>query len=231
MEEIRSKAKVFEDRPPRVLHLSTYDALNGAARGSVWLNEGLRHRGIESSMIVARCPFARAPRRGSAISRAATAQIERRFACSLAMQSSGRIVMTVEPGEDDRLYGDKFCKVVIKANPSSAEHLRTCLSGPRSSARQSSCRARAGTFLDCLDCRLGLQPRRLQRALPPSRKASTGSRERKHGPRHEDRKQSFDIVGEFGEWCPGAESNHRHCDFQMQYFFNENKDLDRYSSV
>lgn len=54
MEAIRSKAKVFEDRPPRVLHLSTYDALNGAARGSVWLNEGLRHRGIESSMIVAR---------------------------------------------------------------------------------------------------------------------------------------------------------------------------------
>src|SRR5207245_6919773 len=39
---------------PRVLHLSTYDAQDGASRGSTWLNEALRCRGFESSLMVGR---------------------------------------------------------------------------------------------------------------------------------------------------------------------------------
>jgi glycosyltransferase involved in cell wall biosynthesis len=39
---------------PRILHLSSFDAESGAARGSVWLTEALRHRGVESAMVVGR---------------------------------------------------------------------------------------------------------------------------------------------------------------------------------
>jgi hypothetical protein len=33
------------------------------------------------------------------------------------------------------------------------------------------------------------------------------------------------------EWCPGAESNHRHCDFQMQYLARNIRYLVRSKSV
>jgi glycosyltransferase involved in cell wall biosynthesis len=39
---------------PRILHLSTFDAHDGAARGSAWLDKALRMRGIESSIVVGR---------------------------------------------------------------------------------------------------------------------------------------------------------------------------------
>jgi len=39
---------------PRILHLSTYDAHDGAARGSAWLNKALRQRGVDSSIVVGR---------------------------------------------------------------------------------------------------------------------------------------------------------------------------------
>src|SRR5262249_19628604 len=39
---------------PRVLHLSTFDAHDGAARGSAWLNKALCLRGIESTIVVGR---------------------------------------------------------------------------------------------------------------------------------------------------------------------------------
>lgn len=38
----------------RILHLSTFDTGSGAARGSQWLHEALRRRGIDSSMLVAK---------------------------------------------------------------------------------------------------------------------------------------------------------------------------------
>src|SRR6185437_16901343 len=34
-----------------------------------------------------------------------------------------------------------------------------------------------------------------------------------------------------GKWCPGAGSNHRHCDFQKQCFYNRNNRLDYCPSV
>jgi glycosyltransferase involved in cell wall biosynthesis len=39
---------------PRILHLSTYDYQDGAARGSTWLAKALRLRGMESSLVVGR---------------------------------------------------------------------------------------------------------------------------------------------------------------------------------
>jgi glycosyltransferase involved in cell wall biosynthesis len=55
MDEVRPEARAtYEDRPPRVLHLSTYDAQDGAARGSTWLNEALKQRVFESSLMVGR---------------------------------------------------------------------------------------------------------------------------------------------------------------------------------
>ena len=38
----------------RVLHLSSYDAHDGAARGSTWLTKALQSRGIESPLVVGR---------------------------------------------------------------------------------------------------------------------------------------------------------------------------------
>ena len=38
----------------KVLHLSTFDADSGAARGSLWLHHALRRRGVDSSMLVGR---------------------------------------------------------------------------------------------------------------------------------------------------------------------------------
>jgi len=39
---------------PRVLHLSTFDTQDGAARGSIWLAKALQLRGIDSSLVVGR---------------------------------------------------------------------------------------------------------------------------------------------------------------------------------
>lgn len=38
----------------KVLHLSTFDVDGGAARGSLWLHEALRERGVDSAMMVGR---------------------------------------------------------------------------------------------------------------------------------------------------------------------------------
>ncbi len=39
---------------PRILHLSTFDSQDGASRGSTWLIDALRPRGMESSLVVGR---------------------------------------------------------------------------------------------------------------------------------------------------------------------------------
>jgi glycosyltransferase involved in cell wall biosynthesis len=38
----------------KILHLSTFDADSGAARGSLWLHHALRRRGVDSTMLVGR---------------------------------------------------------------------------------------------------------------------------------------------------------------------------------
>ena len=38
----------------RILHLSTFDADTGAARGSLWLHHALRRRGVDSIMLAGR---------------------------------------------------------------------------------------------------------------------------------------------------------------------------------
>jgi len=43
-----------DDGSPRILHLSTFDTQDGAARGSIWLTKALQLRGIESSLVVSR---------------------------------------------------------------------------------------------------------------------------------------------------------------------------------
>ena len=39
---------------PRILHLSTFDSQDGASRGSTWLVDALRPRGMEFSLVVGR---------------------------------------------------------------------------------------------------------------------------------------------------------------------------------
>ena len=44
----------YDRAAPRILHLSTFDIHDGAARGAAWLDEALRLKGIESSIVVGR---------------------------------------------------------------------------------------------------------------------------------------------------------------------------------
>ena len=47
--DLSSSARI---RPPKVVHLSTYDVAGGAARAAYRLHDGLRRAGVDSSMFV-----------------------------------------------------------------------------------------------------------------------------------------------------------------------------------